>query len=396
MNRQVKNVLLVEAALAIITGSFIIFNLPYFQEKIAANEVMAQPTIENCKEYFTRFPQGKHSTDISNLWATEVDIHPTVERCNEYLNQFPHGTHSDDISYLKATLYTDSNAVICKPVFQAYLRNFPQGKHEAQLNKLYDELWDAEIEKYHQRDKQNEAEKAVAYMSEMLQYMKQHRTDTLYVSIHSSLRLKDYEEYDASYRMEMEGNYDLPLRGVQAHMLSLKNNFTLANEETLNDMLREGVQSSLDEMFTPGFITVAHCRKDPCNAPMLSFNYKIATQEEHIGHVSVPQIWIYTVNNVPQNYLVGIAISFDARFTIPHSTTTYKFAARGEPEQNIHFIDNVRDGYWQMTSMCFTQFTNKMVNTMGLKEGYTKEDKENSVDTPIDYNTPIVAHPFSI
>ena len=46
----------------------------------------------------------------------------------------------------------------------------------------------------------NDCSEAVIYMDEMLQYMKSHRVNTIKIDINSTLRLKDYNEYDKKVR----------------------------------------------------------------------------------------------------------------------------------------------------------------------------------------------------
>lgn len=54
-----------------------------------------------------------------------------------------------------------------------YLKNFPNGAHAEEVNKLCDSIWDSEIGKYHSRPKVKKNTSATAYFNEVLKYMMQ-------------------------------------------------------------------------------------------------------------------------------------------------------------------------------------------------------------------------------
>jgi len=319
--------------LVVVVGAFVVYNFPYFKEMRAFNKV----------------EDGK-----------------ILELCNWYLDEYPSGRHVDDVLYMKIGLSKYDMATIVD-----YLTKCPDGIHATEVNELCDKLWDEEILKYNQRDKTNELLAAVKYMSEMLQYMKKHRVNTIIVDINSTLNLKDYNEYDQGIRDILEITTKRQM-SLAAGMISLKSNFTASDNSSLMKILTEGVQRSIDKMFTPGFINIlAEDEKNANKMPQLNFDYIITSQEDKYGEVVAPHIWVYTdENGKTLNYLVGISISFKAHFSIPDSSITFDYLEKGEPADNINNVKNIEDGYRQMTYICFAQFSNKMSKNMGLAETY--------------------------
>ncbi len=332
--------------LAVIVVALAICNLPYFEEMRAFSKV------EDEKSY---------------------------ELCEWYISKYPDGRHLDDVLYIEIQILEND-----MPTIYEYLTKFPNGAHASEVNSLCDKLWDAEISKYNKRDKSNESPAAVKYMSEMLQYMKTHRINTILVDVNSTLKLKDYDEYDSDVRKLLEAINDNAM-SIEDGMISLKSNFTVTDNSILMEILTSGVQKSINKMFTPDFITVVTNadtesldeQNDKSKMPHLNFEYTITSQEENWERVAMPHIWAYSDSNDKiLNYLIGIAINFQAHFSIPGSSTTFDYKEKGEPSDNIKNVANIKDGYRQMTQICFAQFSNKMSENMGLSETYFQGDDD--------------------
>lgn len=326
-----KKILLIIVVVAI--AGVIVSNLPYFQELRAYNKV--------CEE-------------------------PYLFLCDEYLEEYPDGRHADDVCFMKIERSDKEMSSITE-----YLERFPDGKFADRANAICDSIWDAEIAKYDSRDKSLDSPEAVAYMGEMLQYMKKNRINTLVVEANSTLKLKDYDEYDESVRTFLEILNDSKLT-IADHMISLKRNFTSGSVSSLTNILKYGVAESMNRMFSEDFIEVkdlSSCSENLANVcPRLTFDCVISSQEETVEGYVFPHIWVYSEFDVPKNYLIGISVDFDAKFTIPGSDVTYTYKERGEPGENIDSIEDISDGYRQMTAICFTKFSDKMAANLGLAE----------------------------
>lgn len=320
--------------IAAIILAFVIYNLPYFKEKRLYHTVMEERTIEECHNYYEQFPNGQHYEDVMFL---EMDL--------------------------------SSNTV---DLLMNYLKRFPNGKYNKEVNNRLDALWDIEISKYEQRDKTKESPNAVKYMTEMLHYMKRNRINTILLDVNSDISLKDFEEYDERLQELMYLFYrdeKLPLKG---NLLSLKENFTEQDRSSLMQILAEGAQKSFNKMFSEDLVSVVTSSLEAAeHSPVLSFNYVIKNRsDEHVSQL--PNIWTYVQDGTPKAYILAIDVKFNAKFSIPGSDITYEYSEVGEPGNEITGIEDVKDGYRQMTQVCFAKFSNKMAENLGLEEIYFK------------------------
>lgn len=354
--------------------------IPYIREYKIYSKAKNGNDVSLCDEYIDRYPNGRYMDDIIEkkeaIAYNKVQEEKNSYTCDWYADVCPNGKHLEEVRYLKIG-YTDTFPRDVNEYLHAineYLHYYPNGKYANTVNEKCDSLWDAEIMKYNSRDKKRESAAAVKFMSEMLQYMKVHRLNSVLLDFSSHLQLKDYNEYDRKVRDFLEATNENKSLSLSSGMISLKSNFTEEDISTLMQILSEGVQKSLDKMFTPGFITVENSSSK--DLPKLHFDYTIKSQEERYGNVVIPTIWSYHKGYIVQNYLIGISIFFKAHYSIPGSSTTFDYSEKGEPANNINNVNNINDGYRRMTSMCFAQFSNKMAKNMGLKEIYFQGEEE--------------------
>ena len=291
----------------------------------------------------------------------------SIRLCNDYLRKYrTTGRHSGDIMYLKVqrTSYD-------VPTMAEYLTTYPKHKAFKEVKGRYDDRWQAEIAKYEQRDKSKDDPKAVQYMTAMLNYMRTHYCNEMYVKVSLNLNLKEWKEYDKSIRSQIEDS-----KAISDGMVSVKSNFTTQNKEELKKILADGLQESMNKIFTPNFIRIrTEYPKSSGAIPTTQFSCTINSQEEKYNGKSFPCIWIHkeVKTNKTLGFLMGIAIQFDAKMTIPNSNLTYSYSEKGAPEDNINNIHDIKEGYLRMSAMCFAQFANKMSQNLGLKEIYFQE-----------------------
>lgn len=345
---KTKHILII---LGLIIAGVVVYNLPYFSEKRAYNKVEEEKTLDACDVYEKEWPKGTHIDDVLYLRISLVE---GVERVTEISN---------------------------------YLLKCPDGKHAAEAKAESDKLWNEEIAKYEARDKKGVKDEAKDFMDAMLRYMKQNRINTIFVDYNSTLKLKEYTEYSKNIRDMLESVNDETL-SLEEGMITFSSNFDQANMDELNKILVDGVQKSMDKIFTPGFIRVVSSNDENGvvndKMPKLHFECKITSQEETVGAYTIPEIWVYTEQqrslSTPfgkgsvKGFLIGISILFDASFTLPNNLSTYEFSDKGEPKNDISNIENIQDGYRKMSAICFQRFSNKIAKNMGLDDAYTDDD----------------------
>lgn len=295
-------------------------------------------------------------------------VYESFESCDTYLEKYhTNGRHSGDVMYLKVqrTKYEI-------PVMADYLRSYPKHAHHDDVKNKYDARWEEEIAKYENRDMSKEDKDAVAYMTAMLKYMRDHYCNDILVGVDLQTNLKEYNEYEENVRLFLE-LYSASSMKIEDGMVLLKDNFSTRNKKELKNILVDGLQKSFNRIFTPDFIHVTTEKSEHIDAtPIVRFKCTINSQEDVDGDLVMPHVWVYkeSVTNKVLGYLMGISIYFDANFSIPDSEICYNYAEYGTPERGIQNIENIKEGYLHMSAMCFAQFANKMSQNLGLKEIY--------------------------
>lgn len=342
----------------------VIYNLPFFKEMRLFGELEDAYALNLREDYY------------SNKYAC-------LSLCDKYFNEYPAGRHIEDVHMIKINLTMDMDDIT------AYTCDFPNGKYSERVNHVCDSLWDEEIAKYESRDKSATNPQAVAYMNELLQYMKKHRINHINLAINPDVNLKDFGDYDEGVKRVTEILYSTPGLTFSDDMVSITEEFTSADNETLSEILSEGLKESIDKIFTPGFISVS-TEEDPLrgktgmkSVPQVTFSYTIKNQEKKVGENYYPVIWTYSETSSsslyayqqrtePKAFLIGISVSIEAKFSIPESDTCYEYISEGAPSENISGIADINDGYRRMTTISFGKFSNEMIDNLGLESIYFK------------------------
>lgn len=362
----------------------LVLSIPSLKDSKEFKKAKNAGTMEAIDIFLYEHPDSKYFAEAlelkDSMFYDLVQKSSEPAKCDDYRTSFPDGKHREEVLYRKAELLK-GNVMEQFSAINEYLHAYPSGKYADKLSGLCDELWDEEIARYENRDKQAESAKAVKYMQEMLQYMKRERVNTICISVKPHLELKDYDEYSKDVRNLMEKNisWDTPF---PQNLERPKSNFSQSNTEEFTSIIVDGVTKSMDRMFTPGFIKAVSDEKAGTAVPTLTFDYTIKSQDMNYGGLRGPEIWewrdtphLRITKGRVQGYLQGIMVSFKAVFTLPGSATTYEYKEDGNPGESIKTISRnnssktieLKKAYKSMTSACFSNFSEKMAANMGLK-----------------------------
>ena len=333
--RKTRNKKILKIALSVIVAVAIgvcVYNLEYFREMRLYNEIVENQMPSTCHEYYSEFPEGKHYEEVM-LIESNVGYYPI-------------------------------NTITC------YLDKFPNGKYVTVMNQKYDSLWNDKIETYRNLDKTSQSPEAIAFMTAMLEHMKDERITTVRLKLNPTINLKDYTEYDSKLRSLLEimdSNDALPL--TSSNVVSLKDNFTSADLDNLYSTLSYSIESSFERIFTSDFVNVVANNEVEASdkSPIILCNYTIENiNESSSSELEIPNIWTYVSNNIPKAYILGIDVKFNLEMSIPGKSNKYSYAEVGNPGQEISNIEDIKDGYRKMTQACFNEFAQKMLINIGL------------------------------
>lgn len=354
----------------VVWAIIIVCTFPFYRDYKAYRMVQAAQDESTCNWYLDLLPVGSYADTVfsikDDIVYREFESHPDIHSASHYVESCPDGKHAEDVWYGMISLSRNKLVSI-----NDYLQRYPEGRYARMVNALCDSLWDNEISNYNKRDRRLESPDAVKYILEMLQYMKKNRITKIGVNINSELQLKDFSEYSASSKLRACDYNTEDLREVEDKMVSIKKNFTSEDRRELVNILSEGIRRDFSSFFSTDFVDVVYLNgsKNDKEIPMINITYTIKTQEDD----GCPHIWVYSSSysdfgrSITQNYLLGISISFDARFSLPHSETVYDYREKGNPLKAQFDVKSISDGYRKMTKFCFENFSHKLSDNLGVR-----------------------------
>lgn len=305
------------------------------------------------------------------LAYNKVNNEQTVEACDSYEKDWPEGKHIEDVLYMRVQIAKDDGTCIneiCK-----YLEKYPDGKYVKEANNRWDEIWDKEIKKYEATEKSLASTEGIDMMLEMLQYMKRERINTLLVTCNPTLDIKDFEEYDEDTRLLMERTNETSLPYKEG-IVSVKSNYDTNTLETLNNLVVSELQQNLNQVFSTDFIKIIAADKAKgamkAKMPTATFDYKVNNIEMTISDKPYPQIWSYPTTGDeeenPDGFLLGLYVDININFSIPGSSKTYSDTCGSEITDYLEQVENLKDGYKEMTTFLLQDQIGKIAKKIGL------------------------------
>lgn len=335
----------------------------YYLEEVRDIEtalIQKVDNIINCEDYLYNYPDGYFVDDIETIASDLLQDISTPEQCLLYLEKYPQGKYAEDIRNIELDLSPNIELI------KKFIEDYPNSRYSNEVNSLKNNLWDKEIARYLQISKQKSRDPdAVRFFNSLLNYMKENNLYDIKLKVIPKIKLKDYSDYSELEKLYLDAIYtDPPIRG---NIIALKSNFSQGRIETLRNILKDGISSSFNKLFTPGFINISDNNNNGSNLA-IEISYEIQNEMyDYNDTISFPNIWTYTEDDRFSSYLLGISVDFDFNFVIPNTELSYRFVEHAEPSDNISNIDNIRDGYTKMTKQTFEQYVDKISNTFRLE-----------------------------
>ena len=357
-NKEIKrNIWLGLGVIAAIVAAIIVYNLPYFAEQRAFDKVVDAYERED-----------------------KIDLDFAV---NHYLQEYPDGKHKSEVLFYPVKIVRYSNdAVMILSAVDDYLHQDPKGIFSNDCKQISDSIWNVEIKKYEAAVAASQSKKGVQFVVEMLNYMKSNNVRTVEVTGNPILKLKEYKEYPAHIRYLIEeytkgaGTVNV-LSGKRLKLpddlLTIKDKIPVEDAQKWVKYIVEALQEGFDKVLTPGLVVFETVTdpiyKDDRTRPKVMVDYIVKNQEIE---KDVPDIWEHTQSQgsvvYPVALFLGIAMSFDANFTLPGKNESYNVKGEGDPgDDDIKGVDT--DMIYKAMCMRSTmKFADKIVEEFGLTE----------------------------
>ena len=363
--KNAKTILLTDSAIAFVA---LVVSIPRIKEYKIYKKV---DSYFGCDSYLYEYPDGHYVEEVKELKEellfSELQTTRQMTDAERYCQEFPNGKHIEEVRYMCIDLCSDPGAKLS--AINDYLYHHPQGAQASNVDVICNQLWDDEIKKFDEKNK-HKSTQSVKFMREMLLYMRDKHINKIQYKVNPTIQLKDYSDYGASVRNYIEDNYiwELP---PQTNIASLKDNFSENDLSEYDNIIIQGINEGLNELFTPGFITVCDSADLGDDFPLMTIDYTIKNQEYSYGGMTGPDIWTWSEGYTSsfmsvKGYLLGIDIRFNGIISIPESNSTYKFAEKGSPKDHFSSVQSISSGYSSMTSSCFDDFARKIAANLGL------------------------------
>lgn len=284
----------------------------------------------------------------------------TEEAFDNYLWNHYDGRYREEVRFVQLETTQKIDDV------RSFIKDYPTSEYWEKAVAIKNDLWNAEIENYERKVKeQNGNPEAVKFFRQLLTYMKDNNVYDIHLKFKSNVSLNNYEDYSPEAKALLESDADPTIEG---NMIPLKPNFAQGSISRLEAIVEQGIDNSMDSVFSPGFVDV-NTTADHSDLSII-IEYNIKNQEFDYEGITIPDLWTYSEGDVFSSYLLGISIDFKFDFHIPESDQTYSFTERANPGAAINGVEDIRDGYKRMTQMTFALFANTISTNFGLDAGY--------------------------
>ncbi|MFH1050034.1 MAG: hypothetical protein V1779_03775 [bacterium] len=287
---------------------------------------------------------------------------------SEYYKKYPNGFFKEDVEFIELSITNDiENA-------RDFINKYKNSKYIDEVKKKYDLIWFKEIEKYIRHIKQTAGADpaAVKFFTALMYYLRDNYTKTVNLNLRGTVNLKEFKNYNKeSQKVLLNDIKRTPDSApLQPNLIALESVYKTGHIKNLEEIIRKAIKKSFENILSANFIQIV-ANDSSKNADLrIDIYYNIKNEESVIRNVKTPSLWEYWKYNKFIAYLMGIAIDFDFKFSIPGTKEVYQFHKESLPGDFIREIGDVRNGYVMMTKMSFERYAREIIGLFGLKKSY--------------------------
>ena len=284
----------------------------------------------------------------------------------QYYSNYPNGWFLEEVKVEEVKITRDILLV------REFFVQFPESEYDNEIEDLRLELWNTEISNFNNLVLENYdsyEQGAVEFFRNLLVYMRDNRKSTIKMSMLGEVNVSDFEQFPENVQTLWDLLYiyeqDIAVTG---NVLSLTRYYSKGNLSLYEHEIAESIESCFENILSKNFISVSHKSRDAENELEIFIDYKVNNQMiKDEGYEHLPNIWIYTVDDVFNSYVMGVEILFNFNFVIP-GIDVYTFSQNAEPDLSIEGFDGIEEGYEMMTKQIFVDFANKIDTKFGIKK----------------------------
>jgi hypothetical protein len=271
-----------------------------------------------------------------------------------------------------------------------YLDNYPNGKHRAVVDSLYNMLWHEIDETYESKRIDS---KAKVFFRAVLDNAQKNRDFRIGITFKAELALKDWKDYPLEvrkaitegYKQELDENNRLLPPPSSSNIPSIKNVFTQKNQRDMEELVVKKLSEQLQDFFGKELfvLKIIDSTKgvDASLPTYINLSYDVKSSSQSIGSIEIPSIYTWMKGEVKTNkkefqgYLLGVGINWT--MVMETANQTEKFILEHDSEANESYRQqgsgmNMENIYNDMVRDNFTNFA----FYIGKNFGWTTQEKK--------------------
>jgi len=292
----------------------------------------------------------------------EVKKNGTSDACKSYYSEFPNGYFTEDVKVIEIQDLRDIVLV------REFFNDYPNSEYST-VELINLEIWNDEIRRYDSIVESNDIfdQDAVVFFRELLTYMRDDNYSEIFVNLKGNVNVQNFENYAYDIRETIDYIYEYDgERKVTGNIVNITSNYDDGNINDYEQVIRQSILNSFENLLSDNFISLSTYNdyKSSISDLVIEIDYIIENQEELYEGKNYPHIWHYTIDKKLESYVIGISIKFDFSFKLPNSD--YSFSLQTNALDNISDIQDISDGYREMTKQNFQNFSDGILKRFGI------------------------------
>jgi hypothetical protein len=298
----------------------------------------------------------------------EVKKNGTSDACKSYYSEFPNGYFTEDVKVIEIQDLRDIVLV------REFFNDYPNSEYST-VELINLEIWNDEIRRYDSIVESNDSfdQDAVGFFRELLTYMRDNNYSEIFVNLKGTVNVKNFDNYTKNIRkLTDDMSKYIDGRNTTGNIVNITSNYDDGDINHYEKIIIQSILNSFENLLSDNFISLSTYNdyNSSISDLVIEIDYIIENEEELYESNLYPAIWTYTIDKKFESYIIGVSMKFDFSFQLPNSD--YSFSLQTNALDNISDIQNISDGYREMTEQNFQNFSDGILKRFGIYSHSTK------------------------
>ena len=298
----------------------------------------------------------------------EVKKNGTSDACKSYYSEFPNGYFTEDVKVIEIQDLRDIVLV------REFFNDYPNSEYST-VELINLEIWNDEIRRYDSIVESNDSfdQDAVGFFRELLTYMRDNNYSEIFVNLKGTVNVKNFDNYTKNIRKLTDDMSEyIDGRNTTGNIVNITSNYDDGDINHYEKIIIQSILNSFENLLSDNFISLSTYNdyNSSISDLVIEIDYIIENEEDLYEGNLYPAIWTYTIDKKFESYIIGVSMKFDFSFQLPNSD--YSFSLQTNALDNIADIQDISDGYREMTKQNFQNFSDGILKRFGIYSHSTK------------------------